>query len=288
MTKVSLSEVGEYLEQFHSYGTYAMCICPFHDDHSPSCIVFELGYKCKSCGAKGTLESLYNNVSGRIVIREKTYNPAGWLWKNWIEKFGSIKNIVSTAHSQLKFNDGFASYLRERKIDGEISNGLFGFLEGYYTFPIRDEFGDVLGCVARASPTIQTKNNRYSVSHNCPIKLYVPSWRKVLKDEELYVCYGTLDSWTLHMAGLASITGISGQEFRAENLDRFRKRIFVIPDKNEESSALEIQSKLGWRAFTLFLDFPEGTKDLNGIHQKYGIDTVSELIAKAKEKYFYE
>jgi len=51
---------------------------------------------------------------------------------------------------------------------------------------------------------------------------------------------------------------------------------------------LELQTKLDWRGMSLFLQWPEDTKDLNGVHMKYGLDKVKELIELAKEKYKYD
>jgi DNA primase len=285
---ITLDEVSEYLEQFHKYSGYGMCLCPFHEDNNPSCLVTDKGYKCKSCGARGSLEKLYSEVSGRIVVKEKTYNQSAFIWRNWEEKFGSIQNIAKIAHKSLINNPNDGEYLFSRKLGDYIKAGMMGYLDGYYTFPIKDEYDEIQGIVARASPTIQTKNVRYSVSKNCGLKLYVPSWRKALKNDYLFVCYGTLDTWTLYGCGYAGVTGISGQELSAENLNRFRKPMYIIPDKGEEKSAIELQSCLGWRGMTLYLDFPEGCKDLQDIHMKFGLDTVSRLIEKAKEKYVYE
>lgn len=284
---ITVLDVSEYLDGWKKYDeNYGWCLCPFHDDHNPSCRITASGYRCYSCGAKGNLLQLYNSVSGRFVTREKIYNPADYIWRNWEEKFGSIKNIAKVAHEQLKYNPNLAHYLVQRKIDSQIKSGMIGFLDGYYLFPVKDEWEEVMGIIARASPTIQTKTNRYSVS-KCPIKLYVPNWRKVLKDDELYICFGILDSWSLLMAGYASISGISGQEFNAEHLERFRKPIYIIPDRGEENKALELQCKLGWRGKTLLLDYPEGSKDVNDVHMKMGLDFVSGLIEKQKEKYIY-
>ena len=285
---VELDEVAEYLEQYKPYGGYGMACCPFHDDHSPSLQVSSTGYHCKSCGARGGLNKLYAEVSGKVVIREKVYNPSAWIWRNWGEKFGSIQAIAKYAHHSLLHNPQNWGFLEQRKVDGCIKSGTMGLLESYFLFPIKDEYEQVQGIVARASPTIQTKNNRYSVSPNCPVKLYVPNWRHVLKADELYVCYGTLDAWTLEIAGYAGLTGISGQELSPFNLDRFHKPMYIIPDKGEEKSALELQCSLGWRGMSLFLDWPDGTKDLNGVHQIYGIEKVIELIEKAKRRYSYE
>ncbi len=285
---ITLEEVSEHLEGFHKYDGYGMCICPFHDDHSPSCRVSSFGYKCMSCGAKGSLAYLYEKVSGKIVSREKKFNPAQKIWYTWTEKYGSIQAIAKLAHQELKNNPERGHYLKQRQIDSQINPGKLGFLDGYYTFPVRNEYDEIMGLVARASPTIQTSSLRYTVSPHCEHKLYVPNWRKVLKDEYLYLCYGTLDAWTLVMAGYAGVTGISGQELNFHNLDRFRKPMYIIPDKSEEKNALALQCRLDWRGMTLLLDYPEGTKDLNGIQMKYGLEKVNELIEKAKEHYQYE
>lgn len=287
MTSLTLDEVGEYLDQWHRYSHYGMALCIWHDDHSPSLRVSERGYKCLSCGAKGSLEKLYQQVSGRVVVRERIYNQAAFIWRRWEERFGSIQTVAKIAHQELLRDPNLGSYLTKRGIDSQIKAGQFGFLDGYYTFPIYNEYNEIQGIVARASPTIQTKDNRYTTS-NSPVKLYIPSWRKAIKDDDLYVCYGTIDAWSLHMAGYAGVTGISGQELSAENLNRFRKRMYIIPDKQEEKSALYLQARLGWRGCPLFLDWPDGTKDINGVHTLYGLDTLSKLIEKAKEKYNYD
>ena len=286
--KLVIEDVADYLEGFHKYDGYAVAKCVFHGpDNNPSLMIWDDGYKCMSCDAVGTIEKLYHEVSGRIVIRERKYSPAQRIWYRWEEKFGSVQNTAKIAHRELTQNPELGHYLKQRGIDSQIKSGRLGFLDGFYTFPVQDEYGDVQGLIARASPTIQTKELRYTASKDCPTKLYVPNWRKVLKDEYLYLCYGTLDSWTLFMAGYAGITGISGQELNSNNLARFRKPIYIIPDRGEEKNAIQLQTSLGWRGNPLFLDWPEDCKDLNDIHMKYGTEKVIELIEKKKEKYHH-
>jgi DNA primase len=287
MNQITLDDVSDYLEQWHKYGGYGMSLCPFHDDHSPSCCVGATGFKCLSCGEHGSLEKLYQKVSGRVIKHERVYNQSAFIWKKWEEQFGSIQNVAKVAHKELTQCLNLGSYLEKRGIAGEIKNGMLGFLDGWYTFPIKNEYGEIDGIVARASPSIQTKNIRYTVSKNCPTKLYVPNFRRVLSSEEIFVCYGTLDSWSLHLAGYASVTGISGQELNYKNLDRFRKRMWIIPDKGEERNAMELQTHLGWRMNCLRLEWPENCKDVNDIHTKFGLEKVQELIEKQKEKFVY-
>lgn len=286
--KITLDDLEEYLESFHRYSSYAMACCPFHDDSSPSLFITENGYYCKSdCGARGSLQKLYSHLSGRpIQTSKKVYNPSAFIWDRWIEKYGSVLDACRVAHVQLSDRPELGEYLYKRGLTQyQITMGALGFLGGYYTFPIKDENNKIQGAVARASPTIQTKDNRYSASKNCPIKLYIPSWEAVNNSNEMYVCYGTLDAWSLLMAGYPAITGISGQEFRAEHLDQFRKRIYIVADKREEKSAVHLQRGLNWRGQRLDIQWLDGTKDINDIHVKYGLDIVKEKVEEAKRKY---
>ena len=287
--KITLDDVEDYLEQFHPYNdrAYAMAVCPFHDDHAPSLQVGQHRYYCKSCGASGSLKYLYAYISGRpIQPQKKVYNPSAFIWDRWTEKYGSVLDACRVAHIQLSDRPELGEYLYKRGLTQyQIAMGVLGFLGGYYIFPIKDADGKIQGAIARASPTIQTKDSRYSASKNCPVKIYVPNWKAVLEENEIYVCFGTLDAWSLLMAGYPSITGISGQQFQAELLDQFRKRIYIVADKREEKSAVHLQRGLGWRGQRLDIQWSDGTKDINNIHTKFGLDTVKEKIEEAKKKY---
>lgn len=287
--KITLDDLEDYMEGFHPYndGAYAMAVCPFHDDHSPSLQIGQNRYYCKTCGASGNLEYLYNKVSGRPVQpQKKVYNPSAFIWDRWSEQYGSVQDTCKIAHTQLSNRPELGEYLYKRGLTQyQIAMGALGFLGGYYIFPIRDMDGKIQGAVARASPTIQTKDNRYSASKNCPVKLYVPDWKSILEAREIYGCFGTLDAWSLRMAGYPALTGISGQQFQAEFLDQFRKTIYIVADKREEKSAIHLQSRLGWRGRRLDIQWLDGTKDINDIHVKFGLDKVKETIEQSKEKY---
>lgn len=290
---IQLSDFDGLLEQYHKYDGYAMSCCVWHDDSSPSMLIFSNGYVCKSCGASGGIEKLYNYVSGRpIKIQKTVYNPSALIWDNWIRQFGSVASACTVAHNQLMDRPELGEYLYQRKLTPyQIKSGYLGYLGGYYIFPIRgwnsiiQMSGEIVGAIARASPSIQSKINRYSTSKNSPIKLYVPDWEAVNKSEDVYVPFGTLDAWTCLMAGYPSLTGLSGQSIKPEYFDSVRKRIWIIYDKGEEKKAVELQRGLGWRGRRLDIEWMDGTKDLNDIHKKYGIEEVKNKIEQAKEKY---
>ena len=290
--KITLDDLRDYLEQYHQYDGYAVACCCFHDDRSPSMFISDKGYYCKSsaCGARGSLAKLYGHVSGHPVqVTKKVYNPSAYIWDKWIDKYDSVANTCHHAHTQLSNRPELGEYLYKRKLtQNQITSGYIGYLGGYYIFPIRDENGKIQGAVARASPSIQTKDNRYSASKDCPVKIYVPSWEALNNSDEIYLCFGTLDAWSLLMAGYPSLTGISGQQFRPEFLDQFRKPIYIVADKHEHKSSITLQSHLGWRGRRLDLNWPDKTKDPNGIHVQYEIDLLKEKIEEAKEKYNYD
>ena len=284
---LTLDDIFDHLQQAHRYENYIMALCEFHEDGSPSMMVSEHGFRCKSCGERGSLAYLYQKVSGRVVFREKVPNPSAYLWVKWEEKFGSIQNIAKIAHQNLINNPNLGCYLQQRKVSGVVKLCLVGYMDGYYTFPILNEFGEIKGITARVSPTMQLKKGKYTTTHDCPVKFYVPSWRTLLKNDELYLVYGIIDSLSLLSAGYAGFSSLTGQSVRPECLEQYRKPIYIIPDKGEEGSALELQAHLGWRGRTLFIDWPDGIKDLNQIHQEHGLDIMSSLIEKSKEKYHY-
>lgn len=288
--KIQIEDVQDYLDGFHQYDNYAMACCPFHSDRSPSMWVSNKGYRCMSCDAHGSLEYLYHHLSGRPVQHtKKEYNPSAYIWNKWIDQYGSVEEACHVGYNQLKERPDLGNYLYKRGLTNvQIKHGYLGFLSGYYIFPIFDPNGKIQGAVARASPTIQTKSNRYSASKDCPIKIYTPDWLTLCTMDEIYVCFGILDAWSLFMAGYPALTGISGQSFDFRNLDEFRKPIYIIADKNEHKKAMELQARLGWRGKRLDLPWPDGNKDCNNIHVNFGLDTLKQMIEKEKEKYNYD
>lgn len=288
--KIQIEDVQDYLDGFHPYDGYAMAVCPFHNDHSPSLLLNVRGYRCKSCDAHGSLEYLYAHLSNRPVqIKKKEYNPSAYIWDRWIQQYGSVEETCHVGHTQLTDRPELGLYFHKRGLTtNEIELGTLGFLGGYFLFPIKDRSGKIQGAVARASPTIQTKNNRYSASKDCQVKIYVPDWNTLCQSDEIYVCFGTMDAWSLHMAGYPSLTGISGQSFDFRNLDEFRKPIYIIADRKEHKKAMELQARLGWRGKRLDLPWDDENKDCNDIHRNLGLDTLRQMIEKEKEKYNYD
>ena len=65
MNKITLDDIEEYAGRYTRYSNYLAMLCPWHDDDSPSMLVFDDGYNCRACGVHGTLEYLYQKISGK-------------------------------------------------------------------------------------------------------------------------------------------------------------------------------------------------------------------------------
>lgn len=279
---INLDDLIDMLDQPHRYSDYIACLCCFHDDASPSLLVYEDSYYCKACGAHGSLDYLYRKLSGfdtvsKVKIPVKSNRAVG-LWKKWLGQFNDVESVCINAHHYLLSNP--SPYLRRRKVTSVVQSSYIGLIDSFFTFPIFDKNHKIIGSVARASPTIQTKQVRFSVSPDCNA-LYVPDWKRVLESDYLLVVFGIFDALGLSICGFPVATGIAGASFNHELLDEFRKPICVIPDKGEERQALSLISNLDWRGTPLYLDFPDGCKDCAEVREKYDDETLTTIIRRS-------
>jgi len=281
MTK-TLDDIIDLLDQPHKYSDYVACLCCFHDDESPSMLIYEDGYYCKACGARGSLDYLHRKLSGfdtvsKVKIPVK-FNRVMGLWKKWLGQFNDVETVCVNAHHYLLSNP--SPYLRRRKINSVVQSSYIGLIDSFFTFPVFDKEHKIIGAVARASPTIQTKQVRFSVSPDCNA-LYVPDWERVLESDYIIVVFGIFDALGLSICGFPVVTGIAGASFNAELLDEFRKPIYVIPDFHEERQALALISQLDWRGTPLYLEFPDGTKDCADIREQYDDEKLISIIRRS-------
>jgi hypothetical protein len=281
MTK-TLDDIIDLLDQPHRYSDYISCLCNFHEDSSPSMLVYENNYICKSCGAHGSLDYLYYKLTGidtvsKVKIPTKP-NRAMGLWKRWLGQFDTVENVCINAHQYLLSNP--SPYLKRRKVTSVVQSSYIGLINSWFTFPVFDKEHKIIGCVSRASPTIQTKQVRFSVSPDCNA-LYVPDWKRVLESDYLLVVFGIFDALGLSICGFPVVTGIAGASFNSELLDEFRKPIYVIPDFHEERQALALVSQLDWRGTLLQLDWPDGCKDTANIREQYDDKMLTTLIRRS-------
>jgi len=68
---LTLDSIAERLPQVTRYDGYIAGLCPFHDDHRPSLLVYDKDptaregwFRCLACGEQGTWSRLYDALGG--------------------------------------------------------------------------------------------------------------------------------------------------------------------------------------------------------------------------------
>ena len=258
------------------YNGYFACICPFHSDHNPSCFVYEDGFHCKACGAKGSLAKLDRKAGSYF----RPNNTVSILpnWRRWEFDYGDLYGIAEHAHKTLQRFPQFQGYFKKRRIDGYIEKGFLGYSDGWITVPVHDAAGKVVDIVCRA---VKGKgDSRYVVKprKNEIRPCFCPNWKETLSSETVYVVFGIVDALGLACMGLPVVTGMTGKRIEPELLIPLRKRFVIIPDAGEERDAHILANSLGWRASVKELKYPDGTKDCAGVREMYGDRVLQDLI----------
>lgn len=264
-----LDDLYDYLENSVRYGRYIHALCPFHDDSRPSFFVYEDHYHCAACGVKGKTENLLDDLRRKqgvlVTLKKQTYFQSPW--RGW-QRFGSLEKIIQQAHNNL-IKSNKTAYLKRRGITIETMKSLnLGWLDDWITFPIYDCNHHLVGATARAGETNKSSAKYCNVPDMPPDLLYVPDWKMVQLQDKLIVTYGILDTVILYQLGFASASTTTGKTVNPKTFDFIRKRIFIFPDKGEETNALRLIRSLGWRGKLLLFPYEDDEKDPNDVYNK--------------------
>lgn len=285
----------------HEYDGYFTALCPFHEarvghpDTRPSFMVNDRWgyYRCQSCGAYGTLEYLekylggreYDPTSGRILERVYPVLPK---WRKWIDKYKSIEGIAQAAHRLYCNDSSLRSFFERRGIARHYIQGMFGWLDWWQVFPVRDQRGKVIDIVVRADKGKGDAKYVLIRNERPETPVYVPDWERFMMAHTIYVPYGIIDAWKLYGLGLPVLTGVTGQSLSAAALRRFQKHWIIVPDKGEEDSAWKLKIELGSNAHVKELDYPFRTKDPDEVERKFGPEHLISLLGVTKHERFTE
>lgn len=245
-------------------------------------LVFKDGMvKCLSCNKIWSHEQLDRKIGKHFIPTQSNDTVSKLLpqWRKWEEKYGSLEEIVEFAHRSLKKHKQFQKYLKERKIYDFMEEGTLGFLDSWLLFPVYDSEHRLMDTVVRS--TIRNGDIRYVVHPNVGSlhPLYVPSWKLLSQHREVYVVYGLIDSISLHLAGLPSVTGVTGKSLSPELLKPLGKRLIIVPDDGEEKEAHKLANQLGWRAKVKKVKWLENTKDCDDVRRLYGNEALLSALA---------
>ena len=260
----NLDRISELLEVVQ-YQNYVMTCCLWHDDRRPSLMIREDTYYCLACGAHGKTINLINNLSNIPTTPRtkfyKSHNP----FTRWMHKW-DISEIVYIANKNLRKSP--SEYLRKRGIPDKVQIELsLGILENWIIIPIRNEYDKIISAVARAGDGNLSSSKYILPPDTDSTLIYTPSWERIKQSDKVYAIFGIIDAITLYMYDVASFSTITGKRMTDTSiLDKIRKPIIFIPDAHEEVEAMKLANTLGWRGRCLFIDYPDGTKDINDIH----------------------
>lgn len=252
------------LEQAKDYGNYVSALCPWHEDHTPSLLVYKDGWAtCLSCGQSGNFYQLYQALQGwKAVVAPK--QETAWRPPFLPTDKAELECFADDAHHTLmKFTDTLGWYLHERGVEDRIERCKLGWHNGWITIPVYTKGDEFDGLILRALPHVQKATGaRFHQPHGQKGMPYVPDWRLLDEKKCIFVVFGMFDALVLNSIGLPVMTTTAGKDsFKVDWVDGYRKRIIFVPDKGEETTADKYVNKLGWRGSVLKLDYPEDMKD---------------------------
>jgi hypothetical protein len=258
---ITFSDLQSACGEVHEFANYFTAVCPFHDDRSPSLLVYKDGwFRCLGCQKQGTWKTLWNKLKGQplqiMPERRSRWSLPG------IPSEG-LEDACYQAHMDLIGFPSLGWYLEMRGLEDRIETNELGFWEGWYTVPVRDENGEFEGAVFRAAPHIQEATGLRYWSPQHPL-MFVPDWSLYHRAKPLIVVFGVLDALAVSSLRFPVATSTGGLNFDPAWLDDCRSTICIIPDKGEFAAARKLAAPLGWRAKVVDLDYPEGVKDPAG------------------------
>lgn len=262
---VDLREIGERLSRVSYHGGYLTSLCPFHTDSNPSFFVNESHYNCLSCKAHGPSGRLIRLLNGEVRHYEDSKeirNP----FRGWMEKYGSLTDVMVKAYKVGQQYPIQMSYVRDRGISSQaIKQNRIGWLDGWITFPALNASGDVIGATCR----LIEGNARYMVPRGQDENtLLIPDWKKFNYSPRVFLVFGIFDAISMSDAGFPVMTPMTGIGENPAPYENIIKKIHVIPDRGEDQIGAKLVSKMGWKGKLAIPDWPEDCKDINDVWRR--------------------
>lgn len=259
--RLTLDDFMGLLQKPRRYESYVSGLCPYHEDTSPSLLVFADGwFRCLACEEVGEWERLHRKLQGWEV---SSYSPSATEWRGPRLPLDDLEGFAWEAHEHLVDFPSLGWYLKLRGVESMIDSCVLGWNAGWYVFPAFGERRQFMGLLLRAGQHIQqATGKRYIIPKGQQPSMYVPNWKKFREAPAVAVVYGVMDALALNEMGFPVATVMGGKlSFKAEWLEDVRKPIYIIPDKDEEHAAMRLASRLGWRGKVIRLNYPAGLKD---------------------------
>lgn len=271
-SSVDWSSIKDALDNAHQYDGYIAAACPFHDDLRPSFFVYPDWYRCLACDAQGPTSRLLERLGKVVRIpnpRAREYTGPINPFTIWMKQ-RTLKTTLRIAWEMINQNPGLGNYIVvDRGIDEPYRKRLgIGYIDDWYTIPMRNRNGIIIGAVARKGRDNQSSAKYVLPNGTNPNLLYVPNWKRVRDASYLIVTYGILDAIVIAMCGYPVASTITGKTVSRVTFASYRIPILLIPDRGEEVDGLIGVQKLGWRGVLAKIPWPDHCKDINDIWTK--------------------
>lgn len=210
-------------------GEYYLATCPFHDDRSPSLLIFpsENRYICLAagCGKRGTLSDLilsplsppvsHPEPGGRRAIRLPTGHRE-----------------MQAAYLRLLQEPEALAYLARRGMDRVIERLPLGVWKDYIIIPITESFS--------AARRFRGKGPRFLYSEGSRAQC-----QKLLGEIRIpvFIAFGIFDALSIYELGYSVLLHPKGCNLHATDIpgDFF---YVVIPDRGEEANARRLAAEI--------------------------------------------
>ena len=282
MRSVSQEQLADLMSPVIWHGRYFTTLCPFHDDSKPSFNVYPDGAVClaASCGRHVSLSQLYRKVSPlsarQTQPNQSEHRRALIAW----ESIPDRERLAQQSHDYLLRHPLQAHYLKQRGLEACIRRHELGYWNGWITIPIFDFSHRFQGIVFRATPSMQSATSvRYLTPPDQPKLLYVPDHGLTHLSAYVYVVFGMFDALALSLLGLPVVTCTNIHSVQPSDLDRYRCRLLVIPDKGEDAKGRALVNGLDWRGTLLSLPYGPDLKDCADYVQLGYSQQLSKLLA---------
>lgn len=274
----SLDEFLEIGPHTKRYGHYVAMLCPWHEDHRPSLFVYEDDFfRCVACDEFGDHDRLYAKLEN-----PDTYIPEKGKRYRTPHVPEDLSRFVEDSHKMLSHYSFRKKYLQDRGVGSMIDLCKLGWYEGWFTVPVYGDDGEVKGVVLRSGPQIQKITGlRFLQPVGQKPTPFIPDRTLTHEHDTLAVTFGIFDALVISAFGYPAVTTTGGKNtFDPDWLEFWRNPIRIFPDVGEEETAYKVARGLGWRAQTVFLDYPEGCKDPADYVQTGNEDKLRQVLAE--------
>jgi twinkle protein len=289
-----MAKISDFID-LKDKGSNKTCLCPFHNEYSPSFTVPKADnfYKCFGCGKSGDIYSFITEYKScnfidavRIVAEKYSYDLNE-----------ETKDYSKPIQRLEKIDTKFIEYFENRGIS---NNTLlrFGISQSTEWMPkANKEVKTICFNYYRDGELINIKyraaQKDFKLDKNAELIFY--NLDAIKNEKTCIIVEGEIDCLSMYEAGIynvvsvpngASVKGTINLKYLDNCIEYFyqMESITIAADNDETGNRLklELARRLG-KERCKFIDYPENCKDANDILKLYGTEKLNSIVNSAKE-----